>query len=129
MPNRIYMIIAFAILVGAPLIVQIVSGLVPVASEAVQTAGAPTPSRADLDSASAEQPFVAPVQPPPPPSAEALVESEPTLDPQGIAPTAAFDGGFTDEPPPPPPSRREERSDDEDDVGPPPPRQPAYLDR
>jgi cytoskeletal protein RodZ len=84
MSNRLYTYMALGILIVAPIIVQIVSYVVPAAPQATDEAVSKPQQQPEEV---AKKPVVAP-QPQQAPSSDALVHTTPTLDTQGIAPTA-----------------------------------------
>jgi hypothetical protein len=91
MSNRLYTYMALGILIVAPIIVQIVSHVVPAAPQATEAADEAVSKPQQQPEEVAKKPVVAPQPPPQPqqaPSSDALVHTTPTLDTQGIAPTA-----------------------------------------
>lgn len=106
MPNRIYQIIALAILIGAPILVNMISNALPGVQQAAEAAA----------QNSTEEPAVASTQdepaPAPPPAAappariasgaDAVVDVTPAFDAQGIAPLAASGDTVAPRPPAPP---------------------------
>jgi hypothetical protein len=111
MYNRVYLIIAGAILIGAPILVNMVSNFVPVEDQdqPSQAAQAPVPSPA-----AAAPPVAAPPPPPAetsdlqsPLSADPAINAEPAFDAQGIAPEIITAEGLAGEEPPPPVAEHE----------------------
>lgn len=133
MSKRVYQIVAVATLVGAPIVVQVLSAAVPGAQQAVEAA------RHD-DRAVEPSPPSDPVTPPPsaPPAqmaqgvAEPLFDAKPSMDAQGIAPAASLagsEGEAPPPPPPPPPSPMRTAKHADDIIGPPPPRTPEWMEQ
>jgi hypothetical protein len=129
MSNQIYKFIALGILIIAPIIAQVLSNVVPTLPQAMQTPNrvvdGPLQQAAYMPAkpANAPQP-----QPQATPSSNALVQTTPTLDTQGIAPTPVDAVEYTAAPPAPPPAPPVAEKRD-DSVGPPPKRRPAYMDQ
>lgn len=124
MSMRVYLVVAGAILVGAPLVVNVISGALPVAEQAAQAPApseivktAPTPAPAQQaslpDSAYSGEPT----------DAAPAVDAAPSLDAQGFTPATA--SGETPSAPPmaQQPARATEASKDEA----PPPRKERFL--
>jgi hypothetical protein len=133
MSNRIYQIVAIATLVGAPIVVHVISNALPDATRAARGDGEdaqPSPQDAPTQTAAvaaAPQTQLQPLQEIPPPSTDPVVEAAPSLDTQGISPEAP--GFASDTPPPPMPPRPVHKPVTDDDVGPPPPRKPDWMNR
>lgn len=125
MSNRLYKHMAFGILIAAPIIVQILSRVVPTAPQAAEAAGEAVSTPQQQPEEVAEKPVVAPQpQPQQPPSSEPLVQTTPTLDTQGIAPTAIGAVQYAAAPPPAAPVGKPA-----DDVEPEPRRRSTHIDQ
>jgi len=129
MSNRVYKYIALAILIGAPIIVQILTSVLPAAPRAAEASNAAVTGETEVAEA-APRPAPRPMQQTAP-SGAALVDSAPTLDTAGIAPTAIGGPEEAEAPAPPPPPAQPPAANKrvDDGNGPPPPRRPASMDR
>lgn len=127
MANRLYTYMALGILIVAPIIVQIVSHVVPAAPQTTEAADKAVSKPQQQPEEVAEKPVVAPQPRPQPqqaPSSDALVQTTPTLDTQGIAPTAVGAVQSATAPPPTAPVGKPA-----DDVEPAPRRRSTHIDQ
>ena len=131
MANRLYTYMALGILIAAPIIVQIVSHVVPAAPQTTEAADEAISKPQQQPEEVAEKPVVAPQPRPQPqpqpqqaPSNDALVQTTPTLDTQGIAPTAVGAVQSATAPPPTAPVGKPA-----DDVEPAPRRRSTHVDQ
>lgn len=125
MANRLYTYMALGILIVAPIIVQIVSHVVPAAPQTTEAADEAVSKPQQQPEEIAEKPVVTPQpQPQQAPSSDALVHTTPTLDTQGIAPTAVGAVQSAAAPPPAAPVAKPA-----DDVEPAPRRRSTHVDQ
>jgi hypothetical protein len=90
MSNRVYLLIAAAFLIGAPLVVNVVSSALPGAQQTAQAAATQpdAPEAPDPEAPEAPQPIAQAPQLEPA-SAEPLFDAAPSMDTQGIDPGTA----------------------------------------
>jgi hypothetical protein len=126
MSNRTYKYVALGTLIAAPIIVQILSSVVPAEPQAAEATNEAVSAPPQQPEEVAEKPVVV-TQPQQAPSSDPLVQTTPTLDTQGIAPTAAGAVQYAAAPPPaaPAPGTVEKPADD---VEPAPRRRPTHTD-
>ena len=131
MSNRIYILIALAILIASPIIVNVVSSALPSsnASEAPENFSAPDGSGEPQQDEEAEAP--------PPPqgevgSTEPVFDVQPSMDTSGITPAPLADeAGSESSPPSVAPEAKTIPAPDQDAPPPPPPKPeiPASMNR
>lgn len=98
MSKRVYQVTALAILIGAPILVNLISNALP----GLPHAAAETRPEAPATPPSATPPTPLPMPEPGGPSADAVIDATPALDAEGIAPDAVSNDVVPPAPPVPP---------------------------